>query len=342
MKYWRKPEAHREIADKVTDNIRDIIDFQAIHVAEVIRAMDDIAAAAGARMTERGGTNMAGVNNQPFASKVFNLIDQLLFSIKALDIADAAIDELKANRKPVIGFKSTMGSFLDHIGAQPGERLEKIDFSLTLKRALEGVMRYTEKDAQGNSIPGTISLADLTEDGRAEYQRILDKIIKASSGITISPIDVMIKRIQDAGYTVKEITGRKIMLDIQDDGSAIVTTRFETDKKKIVREFNEGELDVVMLNMSEATGISMHASSKFKDQRQRVMIDGQLELDINKAVQKRGRIDRVGQVVQGAYRLHCFCYSGRIKLLMMFKKNLNPFDANTTSSQKSIKTADVC
>lgn len=332
---------HREIADKVTEIIRDVIDFQATHVAEVINTLDDIAVAAGARMTPRDGTNMAGVNNTPFASKVFNVIDQLLFSIKALESADAAIEELKANRKPVIGFKSTMASFLDHIGVQVGEKLGKIDFSLTLKRALEGVMKYTEKDEQGNSRPGTISLADLSEEGREEYQKIMDKILKASSGITISPIDVIRKRIQDAGYTVKEITGRDIMLDIQDDGSAVVVTRFDKDKKKIVREFNNGELDVVLLNMSGATGISMHASSKFKDQRQRVMIDVQLELDINAAVQKRGRIDRVGQVVRGAYRYIVSAIPAETRLLMMFKKKLASLDANTTSSQKSIKTADI-
>jgi len=333
-------QAHKEIADNVTEIIRDVIDFQAIHVKALIKDLDKEAAGEMAAVGGRKGTSMAGVDNTPFASKVFNVIDQLLFSIKANDVADAVIEELKANRKPVIGFKSTMESFLKNIDVQPGEKLERVDFSLTLKRSLEGTMRYTTTDAMGNKTPGSLSFSDLSPEGQKAYNSILDKITKASLGITISPIDVMIKRITDAGYTVQEITGRSMVLEMQDDGSAIVATRTDKDVKKISRDFNNGNLDVIMINASGATGISLHASSTFKDQRQRVMIDGQLELDINKAVQKRGRIDRTGQVVRGAYRYIVSAIPAEQRLLMMFKSKLKSLDANTTSSQKS-KESDV-
>ena len=333
-------EPHRVVADNVTEIIRDVIDFQKVYVNEVIDQLDT--ELAGEQGTAKGkkGTSMAGVDNTPFASKVFNVIDQLLFSIKAESVADAAIEELKAGRKPVIGFKSTMESFLKDLDLSNGEKLGKIDFSLTLKKGLDGTMRYTESDYAGNKTQKSLSLSDLSPAGQKAYNDIVDKIGKASLGITISPIDVMIKRIKDAGYTVQEITGRKQVLDIQDDGSAIVTTRQERDVKKISRDFNAGNLDVIMINASGATGISLHASNTFTDQRQRVMIDGQLELDINKAVQKRGRIDRTGQVVRGAYRYIVSSIPAEQRLLMMFKTKLKSLDANTTSSQKS-KSSDV-
>lgn len=328
-------EAHREIADNVTEIIRDIINFQTVHINTLIDQLDGEAAAAGGNVKGRKGTSQAGVSNTPFANKVFNVVDQLLFSIKAIDMADAAIQELKRGRKPVVTFKSTMGSFLKYLDVQPGELLEKADFSLTLKKALEGVMRYTEKDAGGKAAYKSLSQADLTEEGRVEWRRIMNKITQVSLGITISPIDVIIKRIEDAGYSVKEITGRDARLDLRDDGTAIVATRNDKDKKKSVREFNNGDLDVLLLNVAGATGISLHASGKFKDQRQRVMIDGQLELDISKAVQKMGRIDRVGQVVRGAYRFIISAIQAEKRMLMMFKSKLKSLNANTTSSQKS-------
>lgn len=333
-------DAHRQIADNVTEIVRDIIDFQKIHVNSVIDQLDSEVAAMYGTANGKKGTSMAGVDNTPFASKVFNVIDQLLFSIKANEVANAAIEEVKAGRKPVIGFKSTMGSFLNDLELSPGEKLDKVDFSLTLNKGLNGTMRYTEKNDKGDAVHKSLSVSDLSPEGQRAYQDIRDKIKAASLGITISPIDVMIKKIQDAGFTVKEITGRDLMLELQDDGSAVVVRRTDKDVKKISREFNSGNLDVIMINASGATGISLHASKTFKDQRQRVMIDGQLELDINKAVQKRGRIDRTGQVVRGAFRYLVTAIPAEKRLLMMFKSKLKSLDANTTSSQKS-KTSDV-
>lgn len=333
---------HREVADKVTDIVRNVIDFQRDYVTPIISKLDDIASAEGERVEGRKGVSMAGVDNQPFASKVFNVIDQLLFSIKAKDVAQAAIGHLKAGRKPVIGFKSTMESFLKNEGFSEGEKLDKHDFTLSLKRGLDGVLRYTEKNSKGDAVYKKLDLADLSEDGRKAYNAILSKISKTSVDISISPIDVMRKELMDAGYTVGEITGRNLILDIQKDGTAIVTKRSGKDVKKIARDFNNGngEADVILLNASGATGISLHSSDTFKDKRPRVLISGQLELDINKEVQKRGRIDRTGQTSRGAYQYIVSSIPAESRLLMMFKQKLKSLDANTTSSQKS-KGSDV-
>jgi DNA repair protein RadC len=335
-----KAEEYKGRVDNVTSIMRDIIAFQDEHIQPLISEMDNVLAGEGGRAGERQGTSMAGADNVPFASKVFQVVHQLLFALKANDVADAALQELNANRKPVIGFNSTMESFFDYMGLQPGDELSKADFSLSLLRGLEGTLRYTEKDAQGNSLPKSFSLMDLTPEGQQMYQGIRTKIQQASTGVPISPIDAIIKRIEDAGYTVKEITGRSMQLRYNDAGGGKIEARIERDKNRIAREFNNGDLDVIMINASGSTGLSLHASETFRDQRQRTMISGQLELDVNTEVQKRGRIDRTGQVARGRYRYVVSPIPAEKRLLMMFRSKLKSLDANTTSSQKQ-KTSDV-
>lgn len=333
---------HRDTADKITDIVRDIISFQRSHVNDIINSMDEEAAANGAMISKRLGTASAGVDNVPFSSKVFNVIDQMLFAIKAESVADRAIEHLKNNLKPVIAFKSTMESFLKNSNIEVGDTIEKPNFALSLSRGLKSAMTYTETNPQGDKVKGELSVSELTPEGQDAYNAIVEKIKSASVDISISPIDVIIKKIQDAGYKVGEITGRKMQLEFQPNGSANVKARDDRDIKKIVRQFNNGEgIDVVLLNSSGATGLSMHASKTFKDQRQRVMLTHQLELDINKEIQKRGRIDRSGQVVRGIYDTVFSAIPAEQRLAMMFKAKLKSLDANTTSSQKSKTSEEI-
>jgi len=329
-----KKAEHSKVVDSITDIIRDIINFQNENVKPIIDAMDTDAASEGERVTVEQGTNMAGVDNTPFASKVFNVIDQLLFSLKADSAADEAIRLLKENKKPVIAIKNTMESFLNYMGVQPGDVLETTDFSLIMRRGLEGVMRIRTKDVTGEGTPGELSLNDLSEDGRKEYRRILDKISQTTSGITISPIDQMIYKLEKEGYKVGEITGRAITLKFRDINCSIVEKRTERGKKKILRDYNNGTVDVILLNASGATGSSAHSSPKFKDQRQRVMVTVQIELNINTEIQKRGRVNRTGQVNKPAYITLSSAIPAEQRLLMMAKKKLKSLDANVSSDQK--------
>jgi hypothetical protein len=142
-------------------------------------------------------------------------------------------------------------------------------------------------------------------------------------------------KIEEAGYTVREITGRGTELAKTDDGRYIVRNRQEKDKKAAARGFNDGSVDVLMVNKSGSTGISLHSSVKFADQRQRVMVFAQFQSDINDEVQMRGRIDRTGQKSRGKYEYIVSSIPAEQRLQMMFKSKRKSLDANTTSSQKS-------
>lgn len=311
-----------------------IRNFQDDYITPLIDAKNESAAEFGATVGHTKGTKDLGVKNVPFASKMYNLVNQLLFALKVDAVADRVIENLRNGYKPVISFTNTMEGFLS--SAPKGEVMDEVpNFSLTLMRALDGVMRFTEKDADEKTEGGSISLSELSVEGQQAYNAIRDKIMNLSADLPISPMDAIRMKIEEAGYSVAEITGRTMQLNRTDDGKYIVEARKDRDKKAAMRDFNSGKLDVLMINKSGSTGISLHASSKFEDQRQRVMVFAQFQSDINDEVQMRGRIDRSGQVTRGRYEYIMSTIPAEQRMQMMFKAKLKSLDANTTSSQKS-------
>ncbi len=324
----------REQFNEVADIFNSIRNFQNDFIKPIIDGMNEDAAETGGTVGQTQGTKDMGVRNTPFASKMYNLVNQLLFALKVDAVADRVIENLRNGFKPVISFTNTMEGFL--ASAPKGVAMDEVpNFSLTLMRALDGVMRFTENDADQNSEGGQITVGQLSPEGQAAYNAIKGKIMNLSADLPISPMDAIRMKIEEAGYTVAEITGRTTQLNRTEDGRYIVEGRKDRDKKAAMRDFNAGKLDVLMINKSGSTGISLHASSKFEDQRQRVMVFAQFQSDINDEVQMRGRIDRSGQVVRGRYEYIMSTIPAEQRIQMMFKAKLKSLDANTTSSQKS-------
>ena len=324
----------RKQFDEVSSIFSDIRAFQKDYITPIVEGISEELSEQGGYSDLQQGTAELGVTNTPFASKMYNLVNQLLFSLKADAVANRVIENLKNGFKPVISFTNTMEGFLDE--APKGTPMDKVpNFSATLMRALDGVMRYTETNLKGEKVNKFFTVNDLPEAGQNKYYEIREKIENLSADLPISPMDAIKMKIQKAGYKVGEITGRKLEMVQDENGKYIIHNRKDRDKKSAARDFNNGQLDVLMVNKSGCTGISLHASPKFEDQRQRVMVFAQFQSDINDEVQMRGRIDRTGQKFRGKYEYIMSSIPAEQRLQMMFKAKLKSLDANTTSSQKS-------
>jgi hypothetical protein len=519
-----KATEHKAISDNITQIVRDVIAFQKNFIDAEVESLDRIAAKTntGSNVEKRKGTKGAGVDSTPYFSKVFQVVNQMLFAIKAEAVADRAILRLKEGKKPVIAFSSTMGSFIESLtdadGQSKNEDGTKInaDFATVLQKGLDGVLRYTERDETGKSVFRKFEITDLSPEAQAEYNRIASQIRSISSGIVISPIDLVKQKLVQAGYRVAEVTGRKlevelreakpnetlpettsqskgsvtipplasklipasqlkvirqnmngeegeyfigVVKEVQKDGEVLLKRSlekeynayrkahpsiaskfhldvalptlhyfngssdwyiFEYDQKNDLffgytvlggdlqnaefgsisrtelladyglrsveldlyftpapiaqltgglnglstsspsgkptrrigliksrkrefandafRKFQNNEVDVLMINQSGSTGASAHAlptKQVSKDQvKQRVMILLQAELDINTEVQKRGRINRTGQIYKPIYDYVFSAIPAEKRLMMMLQKKLKSLDANTTSNQK--------
>ena len=348
-------EEHKETFNKVAAIVREIIGFQRDELKPLIKETSGSVSSMGQSANVTTGTDSAGTAN---VTEVFNtmhlLVGQLLFALKAKEVALKAIERLNKNQKVVIAFARTMGSYLDEAGYVDGEAVENLDFSLVLERLLKSTLKYTVKDKKGASETMPIDFDSLPESAKLYYNAILDKIKEASIGISLSPIDVLINTIEaerrplNVGgkphefYKVRECTGRSGRVVIDANGIPRYR-RFKADKKKFFSEFNNGYADVLLINQSASTGVSCHSSAKFEDIRKRVMLIHEAELDINKQVQKLGRIYRSGMVTTinepndnlPEYLYVSSSIPAEKRLFMVLKQKLKSLDANTTGSQRS-------
>lgn len=323
----------RENYDRTIAAFNAIIKFQEDYVKPMVDAMDKELAIMAESAGIKRGTDKMGVENVPFASKTYNYTKQLMLALKVDAIANDVDAEIKAGRHPVIALESTMESSIKDYSA--GEVISEPTFSASLLRGLDTVMQYTIKDENGKEQHARYTPKQLGEAGEKAYYELQDFIRKRTSDIFISPLDAIIERLHEMGYKVGELTGRNMYVERDDDGRVVVRRRTDKDKKRMQREFNSGELDVLILNKSASTGISLHASEKFSDQRQRTMIIAQPLSDINDYMQMIGRIDRTGQVHRGYYINLGLPVPAENRFLMMLSTKLKSLNANTTTSQDS-------
>ena len=323
----------KENYDRTIAAFNAIIKFQEDYVKPLVDAMSNELAAMAESAGIKRGTNKMGVDNVPFASKTYNYTKQLMLALKVDAIVAEVAAEINAGRHPVIALESTMESSIDDYAV--GEVISEPTFSANLLKGLDAVMQYTVKDENGNDEHYKYAPSQLGPTGEKAYYELREFIRQSTSGIFISPIDAIIERLHGMGYKVGELTGRDHYVERDGEGRIVVRKRTDKDKKRMQREFNNGALDVLILNKSASTGISLHASEKFSDQRQRTMIIAQPLSDINDYMQMIGRIDRTGQVHRGYYINLGLPVPAENRFLMMLSTKLKSLNANTTTSQES-------
>lgn len=323
----------RENYDKTIQAFNAIIKFQNDFVKPKIDDLDQSLAIVAQSAGVKKGTDKMGVENVPFASKTYNYTKQLMLALKVDAIADEVEKEINAGRHPVIALESTMESTIKDYAV--GEVIKEPTFSASLLKGLDSVMQYTIKDENGKETSARYTPSDLGKAGEEAYYNLQKLIRESTSDIFISPLDAIIERLHAKGYKVGELTGRNLYVERNENGEVVVKRRTDKDKKKMQRDFNSGNLDVLILNKSASTGISLHASEKFKDQRQRTMIIAQPLSDINDYMQMIGRIDRTGQVHRGYYINLGLPVPAENRFLMMLSTKLKSLNANTTTSQES-------
>jgi 5S rRNA maturation endonuclease (ribonuclease M5) len=254
----------------------------------------------------------AGAKSINFTSLMHNAIDQSLLAQKAEATVQEAISAIQRGEKPIIAVASTMNAFIDWYvkenGIKTGDPIN-LTFGDVLYRYLERSRNVMVKDHEGKQTRQRLTDDELGVVGVMAYQEALDLIEETDlSDIPLSSIDYIKWRLTQEGYKVDEITGRKNIIEYSQMGLTAYGLRPSRElspqgKINIVNRFNAGDLDVVILNKSGATGISLHSSERFNDQRPRHMIVAQAERDVNQVMQMLGRANRFGQVNKPRFTL---------------------------------------
>lgn len=222
---------------------------------------------------------------------------------------------------------------------------EAVDIDAVLEQ--EEVARREERVLVIEDLPGMSP--QQAEEYRAGMERIL-QMIEAMPALPLNAIDVVQARLADAGISFGEISGRQLRLVAPEsargesiDSPAWSEAKWQLqrrDKRKrtvnaTVHGFNNGELDAVCINRSAATGTSLHASPRFADTRQRVIVELQIPEDPTNRIQLYGRVNRFDQVITPVIRMCTTGIYGEVRALMMQNKKLARLSANVRSSREN-------
>ena len=144
-------------------------------------------------------------------------------------------------------------------------------------------------------------------------------------------------------YSMLEGTSRSHMLVRRGNMFEYVRNTRPRSTTDLFKRFNNGLNDVLLINVVASTGGSAQSSPKEGvDTRPRNMFIVQFELDVNVEVQKRGRINRSGQINFPTYTYVISRIPAEIRQYLMLRKKLRKLDANVSADQTaSSKSAEI-
>ena len=336
--------ADREIADQFSAAMRAINEFDRVKRVKVRKLRKELKKEAKRAGIPDNAIGEMGVRSSNFTSLMHNCIGQGLLAQKAEAAVQKSLEALQAGKKPVIALDNTMGSFIgqwvEMNEAQSGDAVD-ITFSDLLERYLVRSLDVTIRDHMGRPYRRPMTDDELGPEGIAAYEAALEVIQEGDlSSIPISPIDYIRGRIEQAGYSTTEVTGRTDTLNYASDMAATYHKRpaketTSAGKITAVNDFNNGRADVIIINRSGCTGISLHASKNFENQQPRIMIVAQASLNINDLVQTFGRIHRTGQVKLPEFKFLTTDLPAENRPAAVISRKMATFNANVTADRET-------
>lgn len=286
-----------------------------------------------------------------FGSMLFLTQRTLNISLQARFAAERAIQKIREGKKPIIFLEQTFERRLEEQLESPDTNknddgtitIKPITLKDNLREMYTSIVNISHVNAEGERFSGTIMdsrfMASEEErgvilDGLSTLQDMIDGL---PDDLYCSPIDTMCHAIRQAGFSVGEATGRKYhVVDITEDGWKVaLRTKKQSKISEIERAFNFGEYDALVGNKAMSTGISLHASKEFPDQRQRSMLFTQVFSDINDYIQAIGRADRRGQIMAPEVEMLASGLPSEARVMMNHHDKLRKLLASTTSNRSS-------
>lgn len=355
--YSKSTDRNRAVADQLAEILRGMSVLSGDVSAEVAHMNDKFDEQVKNLPDELKNTNRMQANSLNFGSRLYQLNRQFVMALKADDVVTHCLDALADNRKPIITIQSTGESLLRDFISRAHEEFESDDpeqqkqqsktFSdVTLDKPI------TYKDLLHKYNEKLTEIVIRTGYGQVERQQIDDPVFKAAQrelgdmidrlpdDLPMTPIDYVRNKIERAGYRMGEISGRSYDVTYNDDGGITITGKSDKGDKsrvnRVCREFNNGEIDVVLLTQSGSTGLSIHASPAVgSDLRPRRMIKWEMQANIAEEMQMDGRHNRTGQVEVPEFLIPLTGLPADDRLAMMFNNKSRSLTASSEANRDS-------
>lgn len=219
----------------------------------------------------------------------------------------ARLVELKAEgKKSVVAVDSTMEAALREALSQAAPTEDDALPDEDAPMVMEGtgappLWRDRWRRLLDELVPMSPTLSPPIVSARQEVLAAIEKLPAWS----LSPLDWVLGEAASRGIAMSELSGRTTRLVVSESGWKVVARQSE-DRTDIVRSFNDGHLDGLLLTRAAASGISLHAGRLFKDQRVRMLIEWGVAADPLVRMQLWGRVRRRDQVVEPGFESLAF------------------------------------
>jgi len=334
--------ADRELAEKFSGVLADIMRFDK-EKQNTVAVLDSALKKQAASIAIDNAIGEVGATSTSFPAIAHNLIDQFLLAAKVDSVVELAEIAERNGEKPVIAVANTMGAAIERYAVErslaPGDVID-ITFADLLIHYLERNRYVLIKDAGGNIQRRYLENWELSKAAVDIFNETLSKIkLIDFKNIPASPIDYILHKLTTKGIKTGEVTGRshtvKITPERQYYRLRSAKERSKSAAVKTVTAFNNGELDALILNRSSSTGVSIHASALFADQRPRHLLIAQAERNINDFMQLLGRVHRTAQVKLPKFSLIFSDLPAEKRPGAVLCKKLASLNANTTSHRQN-------
>nr|WP_281722717.1 strawberry notch family protein [Nitrosomonas nitrosa] len=315
-------EREKEMKSDIRDNVRDELE----------------------REKALGNVN---VHIQSPASRFHHLSNYLTLSINGVFMEDMVMEALSRGHKPVVAVANTGDALVADLVASnlaetevDGEtpRISASGVVLPEKPHLGHVVKrmadrlLTVKECDGFGVMEERRLVEY-EDWLADFNARVDSDDFAMLSLCV--IDDLAVALEKHGLSLGEITGRSFMVRPDEKGFRVMG-RGKPLKQDVVREFNNGRSDVLVINQSAAVGLSVHSSpANGFDIRRRQMIKAQMQGDVTQERQIDGRINRVGQVSSPLYTVPMQGLASSDRLAQLFNRKNRSLTAASTATREN-------
>lgn len=321
--------------------------------------------------------NRMNASSMNFSSRLYNITRQFLLAVKTDEAIQACLEAINNGQKPVVAVENTGEALLRTlISIRSGadvleEELQAIENAGNLS-ADDEARRSALQDKISEVTRGVIFEAppqfkDLLEvmldrigkitvrgrygevdtmraDDDPEYfdkqESLREKIQDFPFSLSLTPIDEIRHSMARHGYRFSEVSGRTVSLvprTIDGRDAWGVSYHKKADAVSVVAGFQNGTFDGVIITRSGSTGISLHATNRFKDSdaRQRNFIVLQKAANIAEFLQWMGRVNRKDQVVSPVITNIESGLPAEARQTMMHNSKLRKLSANTTSNREN-------
>jgi len=245
-----------------------------------------------------------------------NAVAQLIDGDKA---AEEAINEEKV--------LEAIGGDVNELLGNRDDTMPPPDFKDVLLRILDQSMRV--RQTKKNVEAGILYLHEQYPEMKEAYEALRNEILLLPD-LPATPFDTVRDRIEEAGYTCAEISGRRTVFK---NGRAQKIPK--ADYTQSVASFNDGSTHVLLSNIT--TGWTGSAQPEFADQSPRVMLVMDPQSDFEQMKQNEKRVARLKQVCKALIAYVDSGIPAENRMFMMMQENERSMNATTQGQGATAK-----